>query len=185
VDVLAGIGLIWLISELRKNRGWRTIAAFVIPIIVFYLGIFRVIDTSKQFTQDSRDRLKQWLVDNLKPGERVAAENYAGYAIGMSRRQQQDDPKPGVSLESDRFGALFGSIDEMKSDGFTHVVICEFAYERFFWPRPGTPEAEEVSYYRDWYETLARQAELVWDAVPSHDLHAMTNPRIRIYRLRK
>ena len=64
-------------------------------------------------------------------------------------------------------------------------MITTGTYRRFLHPqvRPTPAHPKRLEVYREWYERLQREHELIWQSTPKYNMHAFTNPEIRVYRL--
>jgi len=180
--LLAALGAIVLIQRLAR---WRQMAGVGLALIVVGLGIARAFSVDRQFANDSRDRLQEWMTQNLKSGDAILAENYAGFNGGSIAGPGWEEPVAGVRLLSQVFAPDVGyDVDQLK-DQFKYVIVCDMAYERFTqWKIDESADgADEVLRRREWYENLFQKGKLLWLAKPSRNLHAYTNPEIRIYRV--
>jgi hypothetical protein len=184
LHLLAGLTIAWAwmwLGDLSRVRSAIVIAA-TIAIAVCAWSCF---DDLRQFADDSRDRMRQWLLDHTASGDRVVVDNYAGLFRGTSGSQRMEI-KDGVDVDGYFFAVERGDPDELKSEGYKFVVVCELAYIRLFDGYRLTMEGYEDRYDtpRQNYEKLFKQAQLVWVAKPRRNLMAYTNPEIRIYQLK-
>src|SRR5262249_26188082 len=96
-----------------------------------------------------------------------------------------EEPVDGVRLLSLRFAPDLPEDFEQMRTQYTHMIVCELAYERFTeWPSDSANDDDEgVARRRQWYQTLFREGKLVGRAKPPRNLQAYTNPEIRVYRM--
>jgi hypothetical protein len=147
---------------------WRTCATFL-----------------REFQDDSRDRLRAWIASNLRAGDRIAADTYAGRFWAFGGEQSATvghairvDAAPSVA-------DLRGSVAQLRAAGYTHVAVAAAAFDRYFDPhlKPLPHLAADFHRRAAWYRELFEQGQLVWQSDPELDTMAYTNPPLRMYRL--
>ncbi len=137
-----------------------------------------------QFEDDSRDRLRQWMVAHLPAGSRVAADTYAGRFIAFGG-QQALTIRDGMKMDAAMSAADLGSIDDLRAAGFTHVAVSGEAFDRYFDPRLVALPGKEKEYdaRQRWYRDLFERGHLIWRSDPVVDAMGYTDPALRLYEL--
>lgn len=189
--LFAGLGLVALVNAFGATWRSRTVAAVVALGLVGTLQGMRCANYLNQFADDSRYHVRVWVRDNLPPGTRIVADNYTGLAHreGDHREGQQAD-NLGVWVRGYFFAPQAGSFERLRRQKIEYVAVADIAYARFFNPEArDVPENEgRLKRFREWYETLDRDHELVWASRQPEEekfnMHAFTNPTIKVYRLR-
>ena len=133
-------------------------------------------DYTRQFALDSRQRLNAFL-QTLPRGSIVLAEDYT--RLG-------EFPSAGAPyhLVVVRFAADGGDLTRLERRRTNRVAVCELDHGRFFTPW-SIAEPGRAAYFgrgRALYRALFALPP-VWSYKPTHDMHAFTNPVVRVYRL--
>lgn len=185
--LFAALGLLAVINAFSWSWKARMIATAGALVLIGTLQGARCANFIGQFADDSRHRVRAWVRDTLPPGTRMVVDNYTGLShyTGDHRPSQQTGPL-GVWVRGYMFAPEFGSMERLRSQRIEYVAVCDIAYARFFNPHArDTPYAKgRLESYRQWYEALDRDHELVWSEPPRPNMHAFTNPEIKVYRLK-
>jgi hypothetical protein len=83
-----------------------------------------------------------------------------------------------------KFASDLGTVDELRAQGVTHVIISESSYGRFFRSdlRPQDPEkTAQFEAGRQFYEELLRNGELLFEKERGTVIYL--HPGIRVYRI--
>lgn len=189
----AGLALVWLVnhgarrfSSPRREPIVRLgLTAVVVLAIVAFQGA-RCANYLDQFANDSRAEVRRWIAANVPANAVIVAETYAGLTYPSDPRPGQVSPEITHRIISNFFAPELGSIERLRrAHRAEYVVICDLAYRRFLHPqvRPTPAHPKRLEVYREWYERLQREHELIWQSTPKYNMHAFTNPEIRVYRL--
>jgi 4-amino-4-deoxy-L-arabinose transferase-like glycosyltransferase len=143
----------------------------------------------RQFSDDSRQRVRAWIAANVPAGSTIAAEKYAGlHGRGDAKRF----PASNIRSMKDRYRLLTpffigdaGDLQALQAKGVDYVVVCGLAYERFFYPQTSPRGGADAVLlrHRTVYEELRQKARLVYKDVSAYPTYAFTNPDILIYRI--
>jgi len=183
LTVTAALGIAWTsrLLPLRARAAW-------VAALVLLCGALQWRTCSTflhEFDDDSRERLRTWMAANLRAGDRVAADTYAGrfWAFGG---EQTLTIGPLIRMDAAASVAdLRGNLADLRAAGYTHVAVCAAAFERYFNPEL-MPLPEQTSDFRRrqaFYRELFDRGQLVWQSEPELDTMAYTNPPLRLYRL--
>lgn len=169
-SILAAGALVWSVSALvrRSGGGPRAVAIALVsctllisarPAWTFFQHV-RI-----QAAPSTRDQSRMWIVRNLDPSERIAADLYTA----PLQETPFDDTDYVFSL-----GQIGDSPEELGARGYDVAMVSNAVYGRFF----ATPQRypKEVAFYR----RLFRRHELLAEFRPGP---AMRGPVIRLYRL--
>lgn len=176
------IGLVWMSQ--RVAPPWRNFAVAVILLACTWLQFRACQRHIAQFENDSRDRLRQWMVAHLPTGSHIAADTYAGRFIAFGGRQAMT-LRDGVTMHAALSAADLGSIDDLRAAGFTHVAVSAEAFDRYFDPRLHALPGKENEYAarQRWYRELFERGHLIWRSDPVVDSMGYTDPALRLYAL--
>lgn len=171
---LAGLGAARWIEQLRPRRNyWIAVSVLAIALFAGLQG-YRCRDFLNQFADDSRTRLRAWAKTNITRQTRFVQDSYA-------------DLPDNAWDNNVYYAAQNGSLDRLRRNGYTFVVVCDTNYSRYFVPG-AHGEPGHTDQFRDrkaWYEKLFAEGKLVWQSKPDHPTYSFTNPEIRVYDLRK
>jgi hypothetical protein len=157
----------------------------VLAIIIVFQGL-RCLEFNRQFHDDSRQRLREWVAKNVPAGETIAADGY-------SRLGDVGDPYrfPSQSKLQVKVGRRFlaaeakESYDALARSGVRYVVVAAPAYERFFAKgvRAAPGYETEFDQCRRFYSELFIRGRLLWSSIPASAIHGYTNPELRLYQI--
>jgi intracellular septation protein A len=182
--VMAALFALWVIQSVA-NRRWRAAGGIVFAAIILLIGLPRCISVVHQFGDDSRDRLRAWMVANLPAKSIVVGDFYTGMVTHARVMRGQDTIGDGITVR-ERFAAtMFGPLSSLPGKGIDYVAVADLAYDRYFQPdiRPTDDFKKDYDDIRQWYIDLFTNHKLLWSYDPDMNLHACTNPAIRLYRI--
>lgn len=175
---LAGVGVAVWPGRIRRTA-WRWGLTVVLAAAVLTPSAMRTAEYLHGFRDDSRDRLRQWVQEELPRGTRIAQEAYAGL-------QGRDVASAGVRVRS-WDTPMNQSIDELRRRRFTHVIIASPRYFRYLdgtlRAMPG--EERAIANIKANYAQLFAQGKLVWQSGEGRGTPGYTNPIIRVYDIRE
>ena len=183
MHLLAAMGLVWTWQWSRELYLPHLVLPGLTAIVAINLG-WLCYDTLAEFRDDSRDRVRAWLIANTSTGDRVLTDTYAGFfpPLGGS---QSDELKTGVAVSGEFYAAAsVGSAQALKDKGYTYIVVTPLAYERFFNAHI-VPTKSNQDFYdatRTAYQDIFDHATLVWSSKPRHGWMTYVDPEIRVYR---
>jgi hypothetical protein len=184
LHVMAALLALWLI-ELFSRLAPRFALGIAFAAIVTLIGLPRCISVVHQFGDDSRDRLRAWIIANLPPNSNVVGDFYTGMVVHARGMRGQDTIGNGIFVRELFAATRFGPLADLKAHGISYVAVSDAAYARYFqpWIHPTDDFQQDYDQNRQWYEDLFSHYKLIWEFTPEMNLHANTNPAIRLYRL--
>jgi hypothetical protein len=146
----------------------------------------RCVAFNRQFADDSRQRVREWLAANVKPGELIVSDWYAGLTNDGDPWRFPEQSNKWLRVWTNGYAGSRGPIGRLWQDGVRYVVVCEPSYERFLFPEVRAVPGRETWLARQqaFYRGLDTSADLVWSYEPSPPSHAYVDPPIRVYRVR-
>ena len=184
----AGQFLASALTALRK-RSWMAdlILVACLAIVVIFQGR-RCLNFTRQIGNDSRQRVRVWIAQNLPANSMLAGETYSGleapdhwnfpsFELGMRVRGRNFTPCYVADLAA--------TPEQLADSGVDYAVVSSQSYSRFFISGiRSTPDRPDyLAHQRGVYEGLFARGELVWSTVPSPPTDSYSNPEIRIYRI--
>ena len=205
--VLAGLGLVWLVRldafdarftghiRLIPTSLWAHLDRFLCQPIsarfaVYVIGVgslagvlgVRAADVNRQFADDSRDALREWVNTALPPGTRIATDEYAQL---FGERAPLPSLRTQAQVYRQMWAADFGSIASLQGMGIQYVVVVSTSIDRFFSPYTHAEPGDEAWFTqrKGFYEDLAAHYPVAWQRIAKCPLHEFVNPDIRVYRI--
>jgi len=189
--------LVWLkVSRIKRyscasigdnSRSIGDASGVAATAAVVAIQLPRCLDYARQFGNDSRDRLRLWVMRNA-PADAVIVQD------GCVMLDEPFPPRTGIT-DRPQFllygpaaydnspAASAGPLKDLRRMGVQYVAVSDFAYYRYFDPSV-RPTADAVAVFesrRRWYEALFRDHELVWSSVPEHPTYShFNNPELRL-----
>jgi hypothetical protein len=183
--VNAALAGIWILQDLPA-RG-KTIVTVLFAEIFAAVGGPRCASTLRQFGDDSRDRFRAWAIVNLPPDSKIGADYYAGllpqenfYHLPVTKQIGN-----GLTVTIVQNGPNLGPIALLRLQGYSYIAVADAAYERFFIPE-ATANPNSIDWFNarvQWYRDLFAKYPMVYHRVPDFNLHAFTDPEIRVYEI--
>jgi hypothetical protein len=189
-QLLGALAVLRLVQFIPAHN-FRAIATLAAAAVVVSLQLPRCLDFSRQFADDSRDRLRLWAMRNLPPDAVVVQDGFIDLdgpldpRLGVRERPQFLIYGSTTYEEGPASGA--GPLGDLARMGVEYVAVTDFCFGRYFDPniRPTKDAAAAFEYRRRWYEELFARHELVWSSAPAHPAYGhFNNPELRLYRLR-
>ena len=187
---LAGLGwaMAWQWSLDQPHPGIRRpgqIGLVLLSLVLVFMQGRLCLNYLDQILEDSRMRLEAWMMENGPEGSRIVQDFYGGLPV-MNNLGGKDPTLPRWEVRLPGVhAASAGSLAQLRRQGYTHVIVCELAYSRYFNPylRPIPSHQEEVQRHRQFYEDLFREGQLIWQYDPDPPSYSYINPPLRVYRL--
>lgn len=164
----AGYGIYWLI---KKSTGLKPSMQFGVTVLLLAVvsawPIYQLIlDGIRLSNAHTRVAAREWMLDNLPPGSKIAAEEYTAFLRGVDRFK---------TAGSFSLATTGWTPDQAYRNGFRYIVVSSDVYNLFF-AEPDRYQ-DEIKLYKD----LFAQEILLKDFSPSY---FERGPTIRIYQLR-
>lgn len=150
------------------------LAAFQLPSLVRYDRAFRV---------DDRKDLRAWLDENLTR-DALIAQDYRSVKLplpGKNRSVNRQRPLAQRVLPDDKLAGELGTLDDLKRDGVTHVIVSQNDYGRYFRQRAKAQSGAAFLRAKTFYETLFARGELLWERPRGTVIYL--HPGLRVYRI--
>lgn len=183
--LLSGIGAARLGQFVgRPWARWGAPVAFAVVTCAWQVRT--CADYVRQFADDSRQNLRTFILnDPGMAGASVLAESYT--ALGGQAYDGTDDGlSRRVRVDERMFAGNVGSLANARRMGYTHVAVADFAYGRFLDPHTFPVPAFRDGYNQQrWFYHELFKLEPIWSQVTSRPTSAYTNPKIRLYDIRR
>ena len=150
------------------------LAACQLPSFVQYDRAFRI---------DDRKDLRAWLDANLS-GSDLIAQDYRSVKLPLPGKNRSVNHQPPLAqrvLASDKIAGELGTLDDLKQQGVTHLIVSQNDYGRFFRKASGAQTGEAFVRARTFYETLFSSGELLWERPRGAVIYL--HPGLRVYRI--
>lgn len=166
----------------KPNRIRFAVAGVVFAILLVVQGdlCWRL---NRQFADDSRQRLREWVAKNVPRGEIVVAETYVNLnRSGDALRFPDQSPLTARVMRVGRAPDA-GPLPWLAGRGIRYVIVAEPDYQRYFVKGIRAEPGDELAfnYRKSFYETLFARGTLVWHSKPSPPSGSYVNPEIRVY----
>ncbi len=192
VHLMAGLGAAYLLQRLTRRGRWHLIGGLILLELIVAWQLPRCIDYQRQISDDSRERVRQFITREVADGRiardaLMAIDAYTGLGRGIEWYSPRSPL--GVRLmqggRSLGFAADVGSLSYLYHIGVRYVAVCDLAYDRFLSPHTRAAAGNERRFAerQRWYTDLFQTQRLIWRSRAVHPTYAFTNPEIRIYRL--
>ncbi len=135
------------------------------------------------FQHDDNAEFIAWIKANLPPDAVIAKDSRIKLPVAGSRENlRRYAPLPQQVLAK-RYAADFGTIEDLRARGVTHLAVSQTDYGRFLLPGliPQQGEAGDFARRKAFYEALLRDGDLSFGRERSAVLYL--HPGIRLYRL--
>lgn len=172
----------------RDSRRWIMMTASALLILLQVTGWSSTKPGWSQydaaFVHDDIAALVAWMKKELPADAVVAADSRAGL-LDLKRKKNknrvQDIPQ---KLQVAKFASDLGTLDQLRAKGFTHVVVSEQSYGRFFRSdlRPKDPKKNaEFERGRQFYDELRAGDVPLFERERGTVIYL--HPGIRVYRI--
>lgn len=174
----------------RNSRRWIMLAASVVLVILQISGWSSTKPGWTQydaaFVRDDIASLLSWMRKELPADAVVVADSRAGLRDARRRKNRETGQSIPQKVTVAKFASDAGSLDELRAQGVTHVVISEQSYGRFLLGdlRPQDPsKTAQFEAARQFYEELLRNGELLFEKERGTVIYL--HPGIRVYRIQQ
>jgi len=153
----------WLGGRLRASMVPQLAVVLAAVAVAAWPGYQVVLQDIRHARDSTRILAREWILENIPAGSRLAEEWYTAPSLGGS----QLDVYTTQYLDE-------RSLDEYRQEGYQYLVVSSSIYGRYFAERERYPET--VAFYRE----VFAEANLLQRFVPSS---TRGGPEIRIYGL--
>jgi hypothetical protein len=193
VYFLAALGAAAMVQlVLARSRPASLLARVGIVAVIVMLQLPVCLDFNHQYADDSRQRLKDWILAHVHPGAMIAGDRYAQlYSPPDPRSPNAGRPFPYRQMFFEQVSKpwfVFGPgnlLEDVRRAGVRYVAISEPSYERyisrFTKAEPGSQT--EFDRKRKFYLALLKEHTPIWQSESDHPNGSFVNPRIRLYDL--
>jgi hypothetical protein len=135
------------------------------------------------FQEDDLHALLGWIRAELPADAVIVKDNRVGFE---EPRRKKAAASPGAIPQrvlAKRYAADWGSLEDLRALGVTHVIVSESDYGRFFLKslRPQRDEEAEFLRRKSFYEELFRSFSPLWERDRGTVIYL--HPGIRVYRI--
>ncbi len=166
---------------------WRAVAISIAGLTALQITGWAVgkpgwLSYDAAFQHDDKADLIAWMQAKLPPDAVVAADSATGLADPKRKKNSGRSQKISQTLLVSRLAADLGSIDELRAQGVTYVIVSESSYGRFFRAdlRAKDSNDRKFSAARSFYEFLLRE-EPVFERERGTVIYL--HPGIRVYSI--
>jgi hypothetical protein len=184
MHITVALSALWLI-QLARKAACCIVGGIVFAALIASINLPRCVSVVHQFGDDSRDRLRAWLIANVPPQMLVVGDFYAGMVVHAEGMRGEDTIGNGIVVREVYDASSFGPLSSFTSQGISYVVVSDCIYERYFTPQlyPTSEHRQDFEEQRRWYLNLLLNHSPVWKYDPPMNLHDATNPALRLYRI--
>lgn len=176
MSILAAGSLAAIVVRLPLRPRLRYGLGILAALILITPSALEVRRISHEIADDSREHLRAWVEQNLRPGERLLQDQFCGLPFGGTRIGD---------IVTERFAMSLGSPEELAAQGITYVAVCELTYGRFFdpWSHPADEEQHRYHALKARYEQLFASTTPAWTRASPGRRIGYINPAVTVYRL--
>jgi hypothetical protein len=153
----------WLSGRLRASMMPQLAVVLAAVAVAAWPGHQVVLQDIRHSRDSTRILAREWILENIPAGSRLAEEWYTAPSLGGSQ----------LDVYTTRY-LDERSLDEYRQEGYQYLVVSSSVYGRYFAEPERSPET--VAFYRE----LFAEANLLQRFVPSS---TRGGPEIRIYGL--
>lgn len=181
LHLLAAVAVLRFADLCGDRRKLNHVLPAGFAVLVLCSQLPNCLDTLRQFKNDSRSRLREWIARNVPAGAGVAQDP----SVGLLRPGR---PLAARVVQTSGSVSELGELSKLPGQGISFIAVDDGDYGRYFdplWVR--SPEfRNQYQWRRQWYEQLFRDHELVWSSPPRYPIYGDgTMTEIRLYRLRQ
>lgn len=181
--VLAACAVSAAILRLSPRPQVRILFTCLALMTILVVQTPRCFQYNRQFADDSRERLSQWIAENVPAGTRIVADRFASLNRVGDPWRFPDRKRYRAYVSSQGFACNSGTLSDLARRGVKYVVTAEPDYQRFFAPGVVAANGNEdfLEYARSFYTTLFERGTLVWSSKPVPPSDAYVDPELRVY----
>ena len=162
---------------------WPRIPAALCAVALAACQLPSFMEYDRAFQIDDRKDLRAWLDANLT-GDDLIAQDYRSVKLplpGKNRSVNQQPPLTQRVLPSDKLAGELGTLDTLKAQGVTHVIVSQNDYGRYFRKAAEKQTGGAFVRAKTFYETLFAGGQLVWERARGPVIYL--HPGLRVYRI--
>lgn len=184
--LIAGLGFAAALAHVR-TRALAIAAGAVFVLAVLSSQVPPCVSFTRQFADDSRQRIRDWLVSRIPPGAAIAAECYVNLEKPGDLKRFPGDASLMLTNRYHLLPAFFigdlGTLDQLRARGVQYVITTGLASERFHYPQviPIKGTSDVLARRRRIHHELAEMAVLLHRERAEYPTFAFTNPDISVY----
>lgn len=181
----AGLLVAYGVAAIPMPGRWRALALVgCVASIVVFQGL-RCANFNRQYADDSRQRLREWVAANLPADTYIVSDGYTGLGDPGDPWRFPGQARLRHDINRGFYAADFGPLESQANRGVDYVAVAWSNYQRFFEPAVGAmPGAERyLERQRKFYTDLFSRGQLVWSSVPEPPTYSYVNMELRLYRI--
>jgi len=173
LHVTAGLLALWIVQRVASSVG-RAAIGIVFTAVFLVIGLPRCGSVVHQFGDDSRDRLRAWIIANVPPNSIVVGDFYTGMVVHTHWMNGDDTIGNNITVREKFAATRFGSLASLRQQGISYVAVADLAYDRYFVPQlhPTDDFKQEYDTDRKYYLDLFTNHKAVWQYDPPMNLRA-------------
>lgn len=176
----AGLGAVELGRILKSRFG------FALPLLALAAVLSQIPSFHRYwqaFQQDDRAAVRAWIEQNLPSSAVLVVDPRSGLPVTDKKTDAKRQPPLAQKVLGKKYAADFGSLEELRAQGVTHVVVSESDYGRFLLQSLKPHDSYKDTYDRNrlFYERLFKEGTLLWSRDRGTVIYL--HPGIRVYAL--
>ncbi len=143
-------------------------AGVAVVLAVTFLVAPRAVSVERGFGRDDRSELRAWIRANVPASSAIMQDRLAYLQV----LRPGEAALPLRRLAYAESAADWGPLEELRAQGFTHIVVCWYGSRRFLetHKRPAPGAADAYQKRRELYLRLARETRLLWTSETTEPL---------------
>lgn len=187
LTVLTSFALAQIVAAviMKRSKQWRWAVIGIAIVALFAVNLRACLKLNRQFADDSRQRLREWIATSLPRGALIVGERYTGLDNNGDPWRFPNSPRLTQLIFPCNFAGDFRSVENLRQRKINYLVVAEPAYGRFLYPESTAGAGQERRYRetREFYERLFREMKPIWQSDPDPPSDSYVNPAIRVYEI--
>lgn len=188
VHTYAGIGIALTARALLKNRhrSWMALPVACLLAVPPLAADARLLSEHwRLFATDSLAALREYVAVALPAEAKILQDRRVQLPTpDGDRKAWVPEGRPWPEIVQARYAGEWGTLEELRAEGFTHVAVAWADYYRFVLEgaKPAEALREEYEALRQFYLTLPEEAQLVWESAPADNMYFW--PGLQLFDIR-
>lgn len=159
-----------LVEGLRQSH--HRLIAGLLSFVIVLSPLVRSLILASELKPDTRERMRDWIVQNIPPGSKIVvdAQAYSAFLPGATFNVQ-----PMWSIPQRRGMTL----EQLRSDKVDYLLLTNKSYERYFLTR----SADQI--IRSRFEDVFNNWLLVKEIKSPFGSYGFSNPELKLYKVEK
>lgn len=172
----------------RRDRTFLRWSATVFVFLFTSIQCVMCLQIEDQFRNDSRQSLRQWVMENVPIDSIIVADAYThlGSPDGDKKRFPNSTRLPMV-MRSKQFASDFtDDLATLRQSGVSFVAVSSLTYDRLYvdgvFGKDGSNDLWASR--KQFYDALFLEGNLIWHYVPEPRTDGFVSPELRLYDIR-